>query len=151
MVRPHANFAGYCGWESWNKNFTYLWRNSTYILANPTYVSELKKQIEEFFLFNKDGFSSIFNLWCSHKAFIRGILIHLASGEKKEKNYYLLSQISHLEGLHKQNLQDSILPKLKSLRGELKTALVVDHDKIIKRLQLSSYSPRDKAGKSLAF
>lgn len=95
-----------------------LWRNNTYVLSHPGYVSELKTQLEEFFSFHAGSSSSVFNLWGTHKAFSRGILMQLASRERKKRILHissLLAYITQLESHHKKSPQNSTLLQLTQL------------------------------------
>lgn len=63
-----------------------LWRNNTFILSHPEYAVELRTKLE-LFLLNAESSSSVFNLWCAHKAFARGVLIQLSSRDRKREIY----------------------------------------------------------------
>ena len=61
----------------------YLWRNNTFILAQGKHQSVMKESIEEFFVMNDNSSVNDATLWCSHKAYVRGLLIQLTAREKK--------------------------------------------------------------------
>lgn len=64
---------------------SYIWRNNTFILSQETHLSVLRKNLEEFFvIIDKEPINCI-TLWCTHKAYARGLLIQAATREKKRK------------------------------------------------------------------
>lgn len=62
-----------------------LWRNNTYILPQRKALAVMKERLEEFFKLNDNDAVSISSVWCAHKAYVRGLLIKMASREKKKK------------------------------------------------------------------
>lgn len=68
---------------------TSLWRNNTFLLADSACTEELKVRLQEFFFFNAGTSVDIFNLWCAHKAFIRGLLIQMNARVKRKKTQYI--------------------------------------------------------------
>lgn len=108
-----------------------LWRNNPYILSNPHFRKQISDKLNEFFLFNNDGSSSVSNVWCTHKNFIGGILIQLASREKSRRSHSfstLLKEIANLESLHKCTHLQSTQTQLRALRDVLKTNLIANQD-----------------------
>lgn len=78
---------------------TALWCNNIFLLSHPKHRPDLEGKIKEFFILTKDGNSSSTMLWCAHKAFMRGILIQLASLERKQR----LNSISQLHNENELN------------------------------------------------
>lgn len=64
---------------------SYIWRNNTFILSQETHLSVLRKNLEEFFVINDKEPINCTTLWCTHKAYARGLLIQAATREKKRK------------------------------------------------------------------
>lgn len=62
-----------------------LWRNNTFLLSHPKIKDEIAEKITEFFKHNDNGECSPMTIWCAHKTFARGVLIQIASRERKNK------------------------------------------------------------------
>lgn len=93
------------------------------------------------------------NIWCTHKAYIRGLLIQLASRERKRRLQLienLLAKIQTFETHHKQIHDPSSLTDLTNCRHELRLLMLSDHEKQTQRLKAKYYSQVNKAGKLLA-
>lgn len=119
---------------------------------------ELETRLEEFFTFNSDSSSSVFNLWCTHKAFIRDLLIQMASRERKKRNLHintLFAEIAILENQHKKSPLNTLLARLtllrEDLREDLRPALITEHNRYIKGLKLAAYSQNNRTGKRMAW
>ena len=114
----------------------------------------MKKGLKEFFDVNDNMSVNNTTLWCAHKAYARGLLIQITAREKKNRNNTInsiLVEISNLEKLHKKNPQNIILERqLNNLRSDLRSLLIADHDKYLKKLNLKYYSQGNRAGKLMA-
>lgn len=62
-----------------------LWHNNAFLLSHPHIRDEIEEKLKEYFSFNANGECSPTTIWCAHKAFARGILIQVASRERKKK------------------------------------------------------------------
>lgn len=92
-------------------------------------------------------------LWCTHKAFIRGIFIQTCSRIKKQRSLQLdklIADIRVLESINKANPTHSSNITLSKLRTDLRLLLIKQHDKHLNALKLLNYSSGNKAEKFLA-
>lgn len=68
----------------------------------------MKKSLEEFFVLNDKDSVKCSTLWCTHKAYARGLHIQIAAREEKSKTSKrntFLKDLSKLEEIHKKNLK----------------------------------------------
>lgn len=61
------------------------WRLNNFLLKSPTIVEEINSKLSEFFLHNVGSVNSPRTIWCTHKAYIRGILVQIGAREKKRQ------------------------------------------------------------------
>lgn len=95
----------------------FLWHNNTSLYTSSKHKLHLQEQITEFFQLNSLPEVDDFTLWCSHKAYSRGLLLQLSSRERKRRLKALstiLDKTKAFEALHNRNLSPQILNKLQN-------------------------------------
>lgn len=118
-------------------SMTYVWRANSSLFLTPTHVTSLTNQLKEYFALNTDSVSDPMALWCTHKAFIRGILLQTSSRIKKQRTLkldLLLKDIKSLEIQNKVTMSTVLANKLIRLRSELRLILLEQHDQFINLL-----------------
>lgn len=129
------------------------WRINNFLLKSPQIVAEISSQLTEFFKFNTATAPSPSVLWCAHKAYIRGVLLQIASREKKAKQTALnslLDEIAATDNLFKSNPSTTLQEKLKSLRSKLRTAYLSQYEQRLSKLKWRFYLQGDRPGRLLA-
>lgn len=121
-----------------------LWRNKKCILSLQTTQENLKAHLRDFFQLKPSLDTSVFNVWCCHKAFSRSLLIQVSSRERRyrklklqriRKNCYLLQKF----------VDDSL-----KCRQEFWLLLMPEQEKSLQKIKAKFYSHSNKAGKLLA-
>uniref|UniRef100_A0A8C5QS28 Reverse transcriptase domain-containing protein n=1 Tax=Leptobrachium leishanense TaxID=445787 RepID=A0A8C5QS28_9ANUR len=109
--------------------------------------------LEDYFRLNISEEVAISSVWSAHKAVIRGHFIKEGAYRKKQytlKSSTLLQQISSLESQNKNKPTPSIASQLLSLRRELEHLNLQAMERSLRKLNYTSYTQGNKAGKLLA-
>lgn len=139
--------------DAYPNNSGYVWCSNSQIIQNTATKEILEGHLSNYFQFNSSSTENLFVLWNTHKAYIWGMFIQLGTRLKKQRQQRhntLLSEISTLEVQNKKNPTPLLSTKRTSLRHDLRLTLLQSFEQTEKRLKMSFYSIRDKAGKTLA-
>lgn len=106
----------------------YTWRLNEFLLNKKQVVERVQREIEGFFHTNESEEVPATIVWETFKAYIRGVLISIGTGEKRErvrKQEGLIEQIYKLERTHKTSKEASkeVLRELTIKRDELRDLL----------------------------
>lgn len=126
------------------------WKLNLFILKNAENISFLSSQ---FFQLNAPSTSSPTLLWCTHKAYIRGLLIQLTAKNKKireEKISKLLSDLQQADVAFKTNPSPQTEAALKKLRDDFRLLYLHKYDYNLAKLRWNFYLQGDRPGKLLA-
>lgn len=109
----------------------YAWRLNDFLLEKEHIVERIQSEIEGFFHTNESEEVPGTIIWEPFKAYIRGLLIAIGLGEKRErakKQESLIEEIHKLEQLHKANREEEkkVLRELIIKREELRELLEVE-------------------------
>lgn len=132
---------------------TYLWRNNVEMLANLSITSKINQQLSEFFKINDTNDIDISTLWCSHKAFSRGLLIQAAACEKRRRGELLsglLRELKSLEDLNKQHPSPKLENYLFNCRQKVCMSLLSSHQNHSRRVKAQFYVQGNMPGQLLA-
>lgn len=133
----------------------FTWRLNKNLLQDDKIVDILQKEIELYFVHNDTGETTDSTLWEAHKAYIRGILISIGAGKKKErlgKIESLTEEIHRLEQAHKKHKghHQALFHQLINKREELKDILEQESRRTFKCLARDRYLWGNKSRKHLA-
>lgn len=115
----------------------------------------IHKEIEYYFSINDTGVISGATLWEANKAYIRGILILIGAGKKKErikKMSTLMDEIHRLEQEHKKykGQRQETFHQLVGKKDELKDIMDQESKRTFHRIAKERYLGGNTAGKHLA-
>lgn len=129
------------------------WRLNEILLTDPISVTEIERELKEYFLRNNVEGISAETLWAAHKATIRGKLIQMSSQRKKGK----IAEIEKLErdfsALCKQHKRDPSkvqIAQLDAARIALNLAHTVGAERSLNWNNAKFYFQRDKMSTLLA-
>uniref|UniRef100_A0A8C5Q8F8 Reverse transcriptase domain-containing protein n=1 Tax=Leptobrachium leishanense TaxID=445787 RepID=A0A8C5Q8F8_9ANUR len=129
------------------------WRLNDSLIVDPAGRDGAASVLEDYFRLNTSEEVAISSVWSAHKAVIRGHFIKQGAYRKKQytlKTSTLLQQISSLESQNKNKPTPSIASQLLSLRKELEHLNLQAMERSLRKLNYTSYTQGNKAGKLLA-
>lgn len=129
------------------------WRLNSYILKYPENIKRLSSDLNTFFEANAPSVNSPVLLWCTHKAYIRGLLIQVTARAKRkrvEKLKDILAELQSTEKIFKTNPTPQIQDKLRDLRNQLRLIYLHKFDFNLAKLKWNFYMQGDRPGKLLA-
>lgn len=129
------------------------WRLNSFLLKDPENLKFLTTHLQDFFKLNNLPSTSPTLLWCTHKAYIRGLFIQLAAKQKRlrdQKLSQLLADIRTADKAFKDNPSDSTKYALKDLQTKLRALYLHKYDYNLAKLRWNFYLQGDRPGKILA-
>lgn len=133
----------------------FSWRLNESLLNNVKVAERVQEEIDLYLAVNDTADISGTILWKALKAYIRGVLISIGAGRKKERlkrKENLISEIHRLEQAHESHkgYHQEILHHLITKREELKDLMETDSSRIFNKQLKDRYQWGNKVGKHLA-
>lgn len=130
------------------------WRLNVSLLNDPDVVQKIKVEIKNYLELNDNGEVSPSILWEAAKVVIRGKIIAISSGLKKErekKQLQLEKNIKDLEREHKSSGCEEVLGTLDQYRRELNHLLTFKAEGALRFTSQKYYESGNRASRLLAF
>lgn len=109
-----------------------VWRANPFLLQREDTRAILESHLKEYFVNNVDSVRDYSVLWNAHKAFMRGILIKVGAGVKRQRQKRIKELTDNIWVLESQNKlapSPSLSQRLSQLRFDLRLCLMEDFEK----------------------
>ncbi|XP_044155343.1 zinc finger protein 3 homolog [Bufo gargarizans] len=136
-----------------SSNTPLVWRLNESLLTRPAVFDALLDELKQFFQLNDTPDTDPMNLWLTHKAFMRGKLIQVASRLKKDRSsaqVTLESRLAKLVRAHQQTPSLYLLKEIKDTKSQLNTLLSNNTEKALRWTASYYYKYANKPDKMLA-